>query len=91
MNRYNWISKTFGGLISGVIFPTKVECAQTELPETLPRHLSAKARIDNARIYLSAVNLYTFSKFGKEFWDPEVGADSYPIQATVFVRLNLTF
>lgn len=33
MNRYNWISKTFGGLISGVIFPTKVECAQTKLPE----------------------------------------------------------
>ncbi|MBP3527124.1 MAG: TonB-dependent receptor [Alistipes sp.] len=62
-----------------------------EIGYTLPRHLSAKARIDNARIYLSAVNLYTFSKFGKEFWDPEVGADSYPIQATVFVGLNLTF
>ena len=62
-----------------------------EIGYTLPKHLSMKARIENARFYVSAVNLYTFSKFSKKFWDPEVGADSYPIQTTVFLGLNLTF
>ena len=48
-------------------------------------------RLDNLRFYVSAQNLMTFSKFKKEFWDPEVGADAYPIQATVFLGVNLTF
>lgn len=62
-----------------------------ELGYTLPKRWMQKARIQNARIYVSGVNLYTFSKFAKDFWDPEVGADAYPIQATIFFGINLTF
>ena len=62
-----------------------------EVGYTLPQTLAKDWGIDNARVYVSAQNLYTFSKFGKEFWDPEVGADSYPIQATIFLGLNVTF
>lgn len=62
-----------------------------ELGYTLPEKALTKMRIDNLRFYVSAQNLYTFSKFKREFWDPEVGADAYPIQATVFIGVNLTF
>lgn len=62
-----------------------------EVGYTIPRQKFNNTRVDNLRFYVSAVNLYTFSKFAKEFWDPEVGADSYPIQATVYLGLNLTF
>ena len=62
-----------------------------ELGYTLPRKVLDKMKLENLRFYVSAQNLYTFSKFAREFWDPEIGADSYPIQATVFLGLNLTF
>ncbi|MFR9524503.1 MAG: TonB-dependent receptor [Rikenellaceae bacterium] len=61
-----------------------------ELGYTLPESVAKKMNLQNLRVYLSGVNLYTFSKFASEFWDPEVGADSYPIQATVYLGLNLT-
>lgn len=62
-----------------------------EFGYTLPRKALDRMRLDNLRFYVSAQNLMTFSKFKKEFWDPEVGADAYPIQATVFLGVNLTF
>lgn len=62
-----------------------------ELGYTLPRKVLEGMKLDNLRFYVSAQNLMTFSKFKKEFWDPEVGADAYPIQATVFLGVNLTF
>ena len=62
-----------------------------ELGYTLPRKTLDKMRLENLRFYVSAQNVHTFSKFAREFWDPEVSADSYPIQATVFLGLNLTF
>ena len=62
-----------------------------EFGYTLPRKVLDKMRIENLRFYVSAQNLYTFGKFAKEFWDPEVAADAYPIQATVFLGVNLTF
>ena len=62
-----------------------------ELGYTLPRKTLDKMRLENLRFYVSAQNVHTFSKFAREFWDPEVSADSYPIQATVFLGVNLTF
>lgn len=62
-----------------------------EFGYTLPEKTLKKMRLDNLRFYVSAQNLFTISKFAKEFWDPEVGADSYPIQATIFLGVNLTF
>jgi hypothetical protein len=37
------------------------------------------------------VNLFTISKFISDYWDPETGADAYPMQRQVFVGVNLTF
>jgi TonB-linked SusC/RagA family outer membrane protein len=62
-----------------------------ELGYTLPRKTLDRMNIENLRFYVSAQNLFTFSEFARNFWDPEVSADSYPIQATVFFGVNLTF
>ena len=62
-----------------------------EVGYTLPAKTLEKIKLDNLRFYVSAQNLFTLSKFKREFWDPEVSADAYPIQATVFLGLNLTF
>lgn len=62
-----------------------------EFGYTLPRKVLQNAHIDNLRFYVSAVNLYTFSKFSREFWDPEVSLDAYPVQGTVYLGANITF
>lgn len=63
-----------------------------ELGYTLPRKVLDKSRLENLRFYVSGQNLYNFSKFAREFWDPEVnGVSAYPIQATVFLGVNITF
>lgn len=62
-----------------------------EFGYTLPRKVLDKMKLDNLRFYISGVNLATFSKFAREFWDPEVGGASYPIQGTVYLGVNITF
>ena len=62
-----------------------------EFGYTLPRKVLDKMHMENLRFYISGQNLYTFSKFAREFWDPEVGADAYPIQAMVFLGVNFAF
>lgn len=62
-----------------------------EFGYTLPKNVLDKIHLDNLRFYVSAVNLYTFSNFSREFWDGEVSADSYPIQAAVYLGANITF
>ena len=48
-------------------------------------------RCSSLRIYATGVNLFTVSKFISDYWDPETGADAYPMQRQVFVGVNLTF
>lgn len=46
----------------------------------------------NARLYVSAQNVYTFSKF--KHWDPEMGGGNglkYPTQTTINVGLQVSF
>lgn len=63
-----------------------------ELGYTLPRKVLDKSKLENLRFYVSGQNLYNFSRFAREFWDPEVnGISAYPIQATVFIGVNITF
>lgn len=62
-----------------------------EFGYTLPRKVLDRMKLDNLRFYVSAMNLYTFSQFTREFWDAEVSADSYPIQAAVYIGANITF
>lgn len=61
---------------------------------TLPTDLSRKAYLSNARLYLSAQNLFTLTRYSG--FDPEVGAGgvdlgTYPVTRTVSLGLNIQF
>jgi TonB-linked SusC/RagA family outer membrane protein len=67
---------------------------------TLPREISKKLLIQNARVYLSISNLATISPYNK-YGDPEVGQGSvlytgldtgrYPMPRTYTLGVNVTF
>jgi len=63
---------------------------QTEVGYTMPARLRNKLRLSNARIYLNANNLFTFSNF--KLWDIEMGGNGlgYPIQRVVNVGITLS-
>lgn len=63
----------------------------TELGYTLPSTLSSKLKIASLRIYLSGINLLTFSRF--KMWDVEMGGNGlgYPVQKIYNIGLNLSF
>ena len=42
---------------------------------TLPKSLTSRAKIERVRVYVSAMNLATFTKY--KGWDPEVNSDSF--------------
>jgi hypothetical protein len=61
---------------------------------TLPKSLVNKARIANARVYVSAQNVYTLTKY--KGFDPEVGTNGidnnvYPVTRTISFGVNLGF
>lgn len=65
---------------------------------TLPSRISEKLRISRFRVYLSANNLYTFTKYSG--YDPEIGGDNlstgvdvsnYPIPRSFSIGCNLQF
>ncbi|MCL3779346.1 SusC/RagA family TonB-linked outer membrane protein [Prolixibacteraceae bacterium JC049] len=63
-----------------------------EFGYSIPRNLSSKLRVDNFRLYLSGVNLYTWSKF--KLWDPEMGGGrgaDYPPQKLFSFGLEIKF
>jgi hypothetical protein len=63
-----------------------------EIGYTLPRILSDKLKISNARIYLSGYNLLTFDKL--KVMDPETdqaGANYYPQMRIFNIGISLTF
>lgn len=57
---------------------------------TIPDQLSSKAKIKNLRVYASASDFLTFSKFPKG-WDPEVTGSSYPITAAFLFGVSVQF
>ncbi|MDR1654213.1 MAG: TonB-dependent receptor [Prevotellaceae bacterium] len=60
---------------------------------SLPKEISQKIQIDRARLYISAANLLTFTKYTG--YDPEVGGGvdygNYPQARTVMFGVNLDF
>jgi TonB-linked SusC/RagA family outer membrane protein len=61
---------------------------------TLPKSLVNKVKLDNLRIYASAVNLYTFHKV--DYWDPERGVDGtgfglYPLTKKFVIGIEMSF
>ena len=63
---------------------------------TIPKANGSKSSFDSVRLYVSAQNLYTISKFYKGY-DPEVnyggslGGEFYPIMQTYTFGINLKF
>jgi TonB-linked SusC/RagA family outer membrane protein len=62
---------------------------------TLPSELLSRLQMQQARIYLSGINLLTFDKLRKYNIDPEMpdgqGGYYYPQQRTVSIGLNVSF
>ena len=62
-----------------------------ELGYTLPKRISNKIAMQNLRVYLSGVNLFTFSPF--KLWDPDLqtGATNYPNNRIINLGLTIGF
>lgn len=80
---------------------TYVRLKNLTLSYSLPAATLSKARISNARFYITGQNLLTFTKYSG--WDPEASATPqdavgfgrdlgvYPVAVTVSAGINLTF
>ena len=62
-----------------------------ELGYTLPKRIANKIAMQNLRVYLSGVNLFTFSPF--KLWDPDLqtGATNYPNNRIINIGLTIGF
>lgn len=63
-----------------------------EIGYTIPRRYTESFYVNNLRVYLSGVNLLTFSKF--KLWDPERGGGegaAYPPNKIFSIGLNVNF
>lgn len=62
-----------------------------EIGYSLPIEILSKVKMTQARFYVSAVNLLTFSGF--KLWDPEMGGNGlgYPIQMVINGGVQLSF
>lgn len=62
-----------------------------EIGYTLPKRIAGKLAMQNMRIYLSGVNLFTFSPF--KLWDPDLqtGATNYPTNRIINIGLTIGF
>ncbi len=59
----------------------------------LPQSILSKLKMSNARVYFSALNLYTFH--GVDYWDPERGVDGmgfgiYPMTKSAIFGIDIT-
>jgi len=63
----------------------------TEIGYTLPENLAKRISLEKARIYISGINLLTFSAF--KLWDVEMAGNGldYPVQKVYNVGLQLSF
>jgi TonB-linked SusC/RagA family outer membrane protein len=70
---------------------TFLRLKQVELGYTLSDSILDKLNLDSFRFYLSANNLFSFTKF--KMWDVEMGGNGlgYPIQRTLSMGINLTY
>lgn len=62
-----------------------------EVGYTIPKNITDKVGLNDARFYLSGTNLMVFSKF--KMWDPEMGGNGlgYPVQRVVNLGVQVSF
>ncbi len=69
-----------------------LRCKVIELGYTLPKGLTNKVGLNNARVYVSGNNLFYFSKF--KLWDPELDTNDglkYPGMSSVMLGAVINF
>ena len=68
-----------------------IRLKNVEIGYTLPKRISQKMAMQNMRVYLSGVNLFTFSPF--KLWDPDLqtGATNYPNNRIINIGLTIGF
>jgi TonB-linked SusC/RagA family outer membrane protein len=64
---------------------------QVDVGYTFPRKISQKIKMENLRIYASATNLFTLTKF--KLWDVEMGGEGlgYPVQRAISFGIYVGF
>lgn len=63
-----------------------------ELGYTLPKTLTERIKLDNVRIYVNGLNIWTWHNLRYDGFDPEVpNSLSHPIYSTYNLGLNVTF
>ena len=63
-----------------------------EIGYSLPKDFLANLHIENARFFVQATNLFTFSNF--KIWDPEMGSsdgEKYPLTKAFTAGLTVSF
>lgn len=62
-----------------------------EIGYTLPKRIASKIAMQNLRVYVSGVNLFTISPF--KLWDPDLqtGATNYPNNRIINIGLTIGF
>ena len=70
---------------------TFIRLKSAELGYTLPKSLSDQLKMSNFRVYVSGLNLLSFSGF--KLWDPEMAGNGlgYPVQRVFNLGLNVNF
>lgn len=68
-----------------------IRLKSVELGYTLPPNSLKRLAISNCRIYVSGLNLFTWSGF--KLWDPELGGNgfAYPVQKVFNAGINVNF
>jgi TonB-linked SusC/RagA family outer membrane protein len=75
-----------------VVDASYVRVKNLQLGYTFPTNLISRIGMENARLYASAENLFTFHSY-REGWDPEINTAGayYPILATYTLGVNVKF
>jgi len=84
-NDNNYATSSFW-IFNGAYFRLK----NITLGYTLPEKWTSKAKMNRVRLYVSANDLFCFSKYPKG-WDPEMGTSAYPITTSVLMGLSVKF
>ena len=84
-------SSVFADLYGNTWTPENLRLKNLELGYTLPKRIANKIAMQSLRVYLSGVNLFTFSPF--KLWDPDLqtGATNYPNNRIINLGLTIGF
>ena len=83
--------KTFDNEMLEAVNGRYMRLKNAEIGYSLPKQVVNKLRIDGLRIYVSGMNLLTFSDF--KLWDPDLqtGAANYPNNRVYNIGVSLIF